>query len=342
MTPRPFTLIAELTHRCPLRCGYCSNPVELAPDRVDARGWARVFEEAAALGVLAANLTGGEPLVRADLEEIVAAARAAGLYVHLVTSGVGLDERRLGALREAGVEAIQLSWHARPTAAARAIRTSGLPLTVNVVLHRDNLDEVPAFVAAAEEVGASRIELAHVQLLGWALANRRALLPSAEALAGAREVIAASRARLRGRMEVASVLPDYHAGPAARLHGRLGAPLHPGRPDGAVLPCHAARALPLDFPTVTGGLAAAWASPAFETFRGEAWMADPCRTCDRRGVDFGGCRCQAMLLAGDARVADPACYKSPAHAAVLAARVEAESPPLVRLRPRARTIDAGA
>jgi pyrroloquinoline quinone biosynthesis protein E len=335
---RPYTLIAELTHRCPLRCGYCSNPVELATDAVDARGWARVFEEAAAIGVLHANLTGGEPLVRDDLEEIVAAARAAGLYVHLVTSGVGLDERRLDALRQAGVEAIQLSWHARPVAAARAIRASGLPLTVNVVLHRGNLDEVPAFVAAAEEAGASRLELAHVQLLGWALANRGALLPSAAALARAREEIAVARARLKGRMEVASVLPDYHAGlPRACMDGWARRYILVA-PDGAVLPCHAARALPLEFPTVQDGLAAAWSSPAFAAFRGDAWMADPCRTCDRRGVDFGGCRCQAMLLAGDARAADPACHKSPAHGVVLAARAEADSPPLARLRPRARTV----
>jgi pyrroloquinoline quinone biosynthesis protein E len=337
--PRPYTLIAELTHRCPLRCGYCSNPVELAGERVDAVGWARAFSEAAALGVLQVSLTGGEPLLRADLEAIAASARDAGLYVHLVTSGVGLTGARLAALRAAGVDAVQLSWHARPVAAAAAIKAAGLPLTINVVLHRDNLDDVPAFIAAAEAAGADRLELAHVQLLGWALANRRALLPSAAALHAARVEIARARAAST-RMEIVSVLPDYHAGkPRACMDGWARRYLVVA-PDGVVLPCHAARALPLAFPTLAGGLAAAWSSPAFEAYRGEGWMAEPCRSCDRRSADFGGCRCQAFLLSGDPRAADPACELAPGHDVVRAARAEAESMELVRLRPRTRTVGA--
>jgi pyrroloquinoline quinone biosynthesis protein E len=281
-----------------------------------------------------AHLTGGEPTLREDLEELVGAARAAGLYVHLVTSGVGLSRGRLARLARAGVDALQLSWHARPVAVARAVYDLGLPLTINVVLHRGNLEQVPAFVAAAVEVGADRLELAHVQLLGWALANRRALLPSAAALERARKEITAARARLGDRLEIVSVLPDYHAGvPRPCMDGWARRYLVIA-PDGAVLPCHAARVLPLDFPKAHDGLDAAWRSPAFQAFRGDGWMSAPCRDCERKSVDFGGCRCQAWLLAGDARAADPACRLAPAHGAVLAARAEAAAGELVSLRAR--------
>jgi PqqA peptide cyclase len=336
VTPRPYTLVAELTHRCPLRCAYCSNPLELATEELSTSAWARVFREAAELGVLQAHLTGGEPILRQDLEALVRAAREAGLYVQLVSSGVGLSRRRLAALVAAGVEALQLSWHARPVRAARDARELGLPLTINVVLHRGNIDAVPEYVAAAEEIGADRLELAHVQLLGWALANRRMLLPSAGAIERARAETTRARARLGSRMEIASVLPDYHAGrPRACMEGWARRYLVVA-PDGAVLPCHAAGVLPLEFPSARDGLAAAWRSAAFEAFRGEAWMPAPCRDCDQRAIDFGGCRCQAFLLTGDARAADPACRLAPGHAAIAGARAEAETDAVVPLRLRAR------
>lgn len=346
---RPYTLVAELTYRCPLRCIYCSNPLDSGAHReeLDATSWARVIGEAEGLGVLQLNLTGGEPLVRADLEAIVHAAHSHQLYTNLITSGVPLCRERLAALKAAGLDAVQLSF--QDTSAARAervagvdqleakleaanwVRELGLPLTFNVVLHRDNVERVDEFIRWAERLGADRIELANTQYLGWALANREHLLPSRAQLEGARAVARAARTRLGGRMEVLFVLPDYYADmPRACMDGWARRFIVVS-PDGLALPCHAARTIPgLEFPDLQRhSLAFAWhESDAFRRFRGCDWMPEPCRSCERREQDFGGCRCQAFQLTGDASVADPACRLSPAHELVRRAREGAQRSPV--------------
>ena len=348
MTP-PDTLVAELTYRCPLRCSYCSNPTGYTAATLPTDVWERLFAEAAALGVLQLHLTGGEPLLRPDLEALVAAARAHELYVNLVTSGVPLERDRLAALADAGLDHVQLSLQAPGAAASDAIagasvfadkltvaagvKALGLPLTLNVVLHRGNIDDVEAIVALAESLGADRLELANAQYLGWALANRDALLPSATQIARARAVAAAARARLAGRMELLFVLPDYVAGrPRACMSGWARRYVVIA-PDGKVLPCQAAHAI-AGLAWERAGerpLADIWRdSPALVRFRGEAWMPEPCRSCDERGRDFGGCRCQAFALTGDAAATDPACARSPDHALVVAARTAAPAAPLPR------------
>ena len=333
--PRPYTLIAELTYRCPLRCAYCSNPTDLERfgEELPTETWGRVFEEAEALGVVQLHLTGGEPLARGDLEALVARAHGVGLYVNLVTSAVPLARERLARLAAAGVDNVQVSLQDLDAAAAdevagyagatprkleamQWVKELGLPLTINVVLHAKNLARVASFVELAERTGADRLELANTQYLGWALANRDALLPAREELERAHDVAAAAKARLAGRCEVLFVKPDYFGRwPRACMDGWARRFVHVV-PTGEVLPCHAAMSIPgLVFENVRERpLAAIWAeSEALGAFRGEAWMKDPCRSCDRRGVDFGGCRCQAYALTGDAAATDPACTFSPAH-----------------------------
>jgi pyrroloquinoline quinone biosynthesis protein E len=354
-TERPYTLVAELTYRCPLRCVYCSNPLELDARRteLDAAAWTRVLGEAEALGVVQVQLTGGEPLLRPDLESIVAAARARGLYTNLITSGVPLARERLRALQAAGLDALQLTLQdAAPAPAARIAgvdklqaklevagwaRSLGLPLTLNVVLHRENLARVPELIGLAERLGADRLELANTQYLGWALVNRARLLPTRAQLEQARALVREARARLAGRMELLFVLPDYYADlPRACMDGWARRFIVVA-PDGLALPCHAARGLPgLVFPDLRShSLAYAWReSEAFQRFRGQDWMAEPCRSCERRDIDFGGCRCQAFRLAGDASATDPACHRAPDHGLVERARAGAESEPAATLRYR--------
>jgi len=363
-TPRPYTLVAELTYRCPLACGYCSNPLDLgrylAPVELPTAVWERVFADAAALGVLQANLTGGEPLARADLTALVAAAHAQQLYVNLITSGIPADRARLAELAAAGLDSIQLSvqdvdpdgaaWIAgRDDLAAKlevaaAARALGLPLTLNVVIHRGNVARVPELVALAERIGAERLELANTQYLGWALANRDALLPARADIDRAREVAAAAAARLRGKIEILFVRPDYYADrPRACMDGWARRYIVV-TPDGVVLPCHQATSIAgMAFESVRERpLAEIWNdSPALRLFRGDDWMPAPCRTCDERHADFAGCRCQAFALAGDAAATDPACALSPRHDLVRDARARAEQapaapPPPIRLR-RMRT-----
>ncbi|XVS65211.1 pyrroloquinoline quinone biosynthesis protein PqqE [Actinosynnema sp. CA-299493] len=324
----PFGLLAELTHRCPLRCGYCSNPVELArrADELDTARWRGVFDQARALGVLQVHLSGGEPLARKDLPELVEHAAGLGCYVNLVTSGLGLTRERLAGLP--GVDHVQLSVQDADEAganriagvrafepklrAAEAVRDAGLPLTVNVVLHRLNLDHVGEIVALAERLGADRLELANTQYYGWALRNRAALLPTREQVARAGEVVAAARAR--SAMEIVYVVADYHeAHPKPCMHG-WGARQLTVAPNGDVLPCPAAGVIDgLGVENVKDRpLADIWhTSPAFTAFRGFDWMRDPCRSCARRELDFGGCRCQAFQLTGDASATDPVCTLSP-------------------------------
>jgi PqqA peptide cyclase len=342
----PLALLAELTHRCPLRCPYCSNPLELAraSTELDTVSWRRVFTEAAALGVLQVHFSGGEPLVRRDLVELVAAATASGLYVNLITSGIRLDALRLARLVEAGLEHVQLSLQdSDPRSGdriaglagaqrskhqvAQLVREAGLPLTVNAVVHRQNLEHLEEIIDLAVSLGADRLEVAHVQYYGWALVNRAALLPSRRQLDTATATIEAARARLAGQLIIDYVLPDYHAHRPKACMGGWARRFLNVTPSGKVLPCHAAETLrDLRFPTVAeGSLSEIWYhSAAFARFRGTAWMAEPCRSCERREIDWGGCRCQAFALTGDAGRTDPACALSPDHALLAAALAESE------------------
>jgi len=350
---RPYTLVAELTHACPLACAYCSNPRAPSGETLPTETWLRVLAEAADLGVLQVHLTGGEPLLRKDLVEIVARARELELFVVLITSGVPLELERLEALKAAGLDGLQLSFqdivpeasqqicgkdflaHKRSVAAWTV--ELGIPLTVNVVLHASNIDRVPDFLALGRELGADRLELAHTQYLGHAFDNREALLPSAEQTARARAQVRDARARAGLGLEVVLVLPDYHAGrPRACMSG-WGKRYLVVAPDGRALPCHAATCIPdLSFENVERrSLHAIWTeSAAFRAFRGQHWMQEPCRSCEQRHLDFAGCRCQAYLLTGDARAADPACELSPHHGRILELRTRAEQRPLLSLRRR--------
>jgi pyrroloquinoline quinone biosynthesis protein E len=325
-------LLAELTHRCPLHCPYCSNPTELArgSDELATAEWKRVLSEAAGLGVLHVGFSGGEPLQRPDLAELVAAARSAGLYSNLITSALGLTPGKAEALKNAGLDSIQISFqadeasladriagvaaHARKLEAARLVRAAGFPLTLNVVLHRGNLDRLEQIIALSEQLGADRLELANTQYYGWAFKNRAALLPSREQITRAVELAAAARQRLEGRMEILYVMPDYYSErPKPCMHG-WGSRHLTVDPAGDVLPCPTARAIPgMHFDNVRRQpLGWIWSeSEAFNRFRGTEWMPDPCRSCEFREVDFGGCRCQAALLTGNAGATDPACALSP-------------------------------
>src|SRR5499425_2707651 len=356
---RPYTLVAELTYRCPLRCVYCSNPLDYGQhrDELDTETWLRVLHEAEDLGVVQLNLTGGEPLVRDDLEALVAEARRLDLYTNLITSGIPLRRERLARFRELGLDNVQLSIQdteaigsdriagrrsfERKLTIAAWVKELGFPLTINTVLHRENLDHVADIVALAEQLDADRLELANTQYLGWALPNRAALLPTQTQLARAREVAGEARRRLRGRMEVLFVTPDYYTDlPKACMDG-WGRRFIVLSPDGLALPCHAAHTLPgLTFERVTERpLAGIWeTSPAFKVFRGDAWMPEPCRSCDRRHTAVGGCRCQAFHLTGEAAATDPTCYLSPDHSIIEKAREaarETEAAPLVYRTTRA-------
>lgn len=339
--PRPYTLIAELTYRCPLRCPYCSNPTDLAAhaDELSTDTWRRVLTEAEELGVVQVHFTGGEPLARKDLEELVTHARSLDLYSNLVTSGVPLTKARLAGLVERGLDHVQVSIQsARPERSdeiagyaaypqklevMRWVRELGLPLTMNVVMHRKNLDEVDELVAMAEDVGASRLELANTQYVSWALANREALMPTRVQLEEAGERAAHHKARLAGKIDVLFVKPDYFGTtPKACMDGWGRRFIHMV-PSGKVLPCHAATSITtLAFDSVEDrSLGDIWQnSEALKAYRGDAWMPEPCRSCARKDTDFGGCRCQAFALTGDASQTDPACALAPAHAEVEAAR----------------------
>ena len=342
--PRPYNLVAELTYRCPLRCAYCSNPLGFrdVPDALDAETWGGVFREAAALGCVHVGLTGGEPTARRDLVAIVTHAAAAALYPHLVTAGTTLSRDGLARLRAAGLRSVQLSLqdvHAEAAdriagtpalpaklELARAVRAEGLPLVLNVVLHRGNLGRVGELIALARELDAERLELANVQLHGWALVNRAALLPTRVQLEAAARVVADAR-RAAPRPELLFVLPDWWSDRPKPCMGGWGSRTIVVNPAGVVLPCHGAAELPgLEFWQVPErALNECWhAAPGMRAFRGESWMQAPCRTCPERARDFGGCRCQAFALTGDAAATDPACALSPRHSVVLDARAEAE------------------
>jgi pyrroloquinoline quinone biosynthesis protein E len=346
---RPLGLLAELTHRCPLGCPYCSNPLALDPrqDELDAATWARVFREAAALGVLQVHLSGGEPGSRRDLVEITASARAAGLYTNLITSGVGVNARRLAELSEAGLDHVQISIQdSDPRSADRIAGYDGafarkrelagevvalkLPLTVNAVMHRANIAHVGDMVELALALGAGRVEIAHVQYYGWALKNRALLMPTEEQVAQAVKLVEELRTRHHGRIVIDAVVPDYYARFPKPCVGGWGRRSLNVTPAGRVLPCHAAESIPgLEFWNVREhALADIWMhSPAFNAFRGTAWMQEPCASCPRREQDFGGCRCQAFALTGDAAATDPVCHLSPHRADVSALAMVREDAP---------------
>jgi len=346
MIPGPLALIAEVTHRCPLHCVYCSNPLQLTAteSELSTAEWSSVFEQSGKLGMLHAHFTGGEPLARTDLTELISAARAAGLYTNLITSGIGLNELRLQALIDAGLDHIQISFqdsreeaanwiagakaHAHKIDLSRAIRKHKIAFTVNLVVHRQNLDHLEEMIAFIEQLNPERVEIAHTQYYGWALANRAALMPTRAQLEKAVEIISQAEQRLAGKIRIDSVVPDYYAKYPKACMGGWGKRLMLINPSGKALPCHAAEVLPgLSFDNVHGKtLEWIWQqSSSFNRFRGEDWMQEPCRTCDRRSEDFGGCRCQAFLLTGDANITDPACSLAPAHHLVETAVREANA-----------------
>ena len=351
---KPLGLLAELTHRCPLGCPYCSNPLALEgrDTELDLATWARVFREAAALGVLQVHLSGGEPGSRRDLVEITAAARDAGLYSNLITSAVGIDGARLQKLADAGLDHVQISiqdservsadhiagyegaFARKRDLAAETVRM-GLPLTINMVVHRANIDRIGEMTDLAVEMGASRIEIAHAQYYGWALKNRPALMPTAEQVARAAAAVEALRQSRAGTIVIDAVTPDYHARFPKPCVGGWGRRSLNVTPSGRVLPCHAAETIPgLEFWSVRDhALAEIWSeSPAFQAFRGTDWMREPCKSCARRDIDFGGCRCQAFALTGDPRATDPVCHLAPDHGLVAQLASEVSDQPYVYRR----------
>jgi len=332
--PGPLALIAEITHRCPLHCVYCSNPLQMTAAKAElpTEDWVRVFQQAAKLGVLHLHLTGGEPLARPDLTQLVAAGSKAGLYTNLITSGLGMTETRLQELVGAGLDHLQLSFqdaredggdwiagtkaHARKVELARIIKQQRVAFTVNLVVHRQNLDRLDETIRFLETLQPERMEIAHVQYYGWALQNRAALMPTRAQVDKALVVVAEAQKRNAGRIRIDSVVPDYYARYPKACMGGWGRQLVLIDPAGRALPCHAAGVIPgLSFDNVKDhSLEWIWKeSLAFQKFRGENWMPEPCRSCDRRKEDFGGCRCQAMQLLGNAAATDPVCELSPDH-----------------------------
>ena len=333
--PKPLWLLAELTYKCPLQCPYCSNPLDIAryKDELSTDEWIRVFREARAMGAVQLGFSGGEALVRKDLEELIAAAHDLGFYTNLLTSGVGMDERRIQAFKEAGLDHIQISFQAsseeinnfiagnnsfqHKLEMARLVKKYDYPMVLCFVLHRHNQDQVEQILEMALSLQADYVELATTQYYGWALLNRDQLLPTREQVEHAEAVAHRYQEKLKGRMRIYYVVPDYYEErPKACMKG-WGSIFLTIAPDGTALPCHAAGTLPgLSFPNVRDhDIEWIWnESPDFNKFRGYDWMKEPCRTCPERTKDFGGCRCQAYLLTGDAANADPVCSKSPHHA----------------------------
>lgn len=346
MVPNPLALIAELTHRCPLHCVYCSNPLQMtaASSEITTEEWVRVYQQASELGIFHLHLTGGEPLARQDLSELVDAGHTAGLYTNLITSGVGLSESRLNSLMKVGLDHIQLSFqdsrqssadwiagtraHVLKVELAPIIRRSGVAFTINMVVHRQNLDHLEEMITLAESLQPDRLEIAHVQYYGWAFENRDALLPTRDQVDASLRIVAAAQQRVAGRVHLEAVVPDYYARYPKACMGGWGRQLLIIDPAGKALPCHAAGVIPgMQFDSVREhSLEWIWReSDAFQKFRGEHWMPEPCRTCERRAIDYGGCRCQAFLLTGDAASTDPVCSLAPKHALIeeIVARVNA-------------------
>lgn len=332
----PLAVLAELTHRCPLQCPYCSNPLELerARDELTTDEWKRVLGELAGIGVLQIHFSGGEPAARKDLTELVRHATDVGLYSNLITSAVLLTKDRLRALADAGLCHVQISFqgsdaasadrvagfrnaHAQKLDVARWVRELDLPLTVNAVMHRQNLHQLPDIIQMAVDLDADRLEIANVQYYGWALKNRAALMPTLAQIEDATRIVEEAQARLKGTLAIDYVVPDYYALRPKKCMGGWGRQFFNISPTGKILPCHAAETITgLHFESVRGNrsIASIWrTSDAFNRYRGTGWMPEPCASCDYREIDFGGCRCQAFALTGNAANTDPACTLSPLH-----------------------------
>jgi len=344
---QPTTLLAELTYRCPLHCPYCSNPLEMsrAEAELSTEDWNRVFTQARNLGVLQLGLSGGEPLVRKDLEDLIAHARAEGMYSTLVTSGLGLTRQRAQRLKDAGVDHIQISFQdadvvnaeriagihsvKQKREAAALVKELDLAFSVNVVLHRGNLDHLSEIIEMAAGMGADRLELANTQYYGWALKNRASLMPTRAQVEASKPIAEAAIKKYRKKMQILYVLPDYYETYPKACYGGWGKVYILVTPDGRALPCHGATQIPsLQLVDVRERpLDWIWAhSPIFNAFRGDDWMKEPCRSCARKTVDFGGCRCQAFALTGDATKADPVCTLTPDRALIDAALTEVNGP----------------
>jgi pyrroloquinoline quinone biosynthesis protein E len=335
----PLAVLAELTHRCPLQCPYCSNPVELdrASSELSTAEWKKVLSELAEIGVLQIHFSGGEPTARKDLVELVKDATDVGLYTNLITSAVLLRRDKLSALADAGLCHVQISFqgsqstiadrvagfkdaHRQKLVAAKWTRELDLPLTVNAVMHRQNLHQLADIIQMAVDLDADRLEVANVQYYGWALKNRAALMPTFAQLEETTRIVEEARERLKGHLAIDYVIPDYYALRPKKCMGGWGRQFFNISPSGKILPCHAAETITgLQFESVRSNHSIAWIwqnSPAFNRYRGTGWMAEPCRSCEFREVDFGGCRCQAFALTGDAGNTDPACTLSPMHEAI--------------------------
>jgi PqqA peptide cyclase len=343
----PLWLLCELTYRCPLHCAFCSNPVNYMSNREEltTSEWIRVLREARALGAVQLGLSGGEPLSRPDLEELVAEAHTLGFYSNLITSGVGLNEKRIDALKRAGLDHIQLSFQDSSqqmndflsntrtfelkSKVAALIKLHDYPMVLNIVLHRLNIDHVDEILRMAQGMGADYVELANTQYYGWALQNREQLLPSRAQVEHAEQVTRRFREQAVSTMKIYFVVPDYFERRPKPCMKGLGSVFLTITPDGTALPCHAAKTLPgLNFPNVRqASIEHAWFdSVAFNHFRGDAWMKEPCRSCPDKTKDFGGCRCQAFALTGDAANADPVCDLSPYHTQIAQAVEQADRP----------------
>jgi PqqA peptide cyclase len=350
----PLWLLFELTYRCPLHCVFCYNPTDFSRTGAElgTDDWLRVLREARALGSVQLGLSGGEPLVRDDLEIIVTEAHSLGFYTNLITSGVGLNESRIQALKASGLDHIQLSFQDSTRAmndflsstrtfelkskVAALIKKHDYPMVLNVVLHRLNIDHVEQILTMAEEFGADYVELANTQYYGWAQLNRERLLPSREQLRRAEEVTQRFREKPGQRMRIFFVVPDYFERRPKPCMNGLGSIFLTITPDGTALPCHAARMLPgIEFPNVrSSSIDSVWyRSDGFTHFRGDSWMKEPCRSCPEKHKDFGGCRCQAYMLTGDAANADPVCDLSPHHHLVTEAVARADTLPRVEEKP---------
>jgi pyrroloquinoline quinone biosynthesis protein E len=332
--PRPLWLLAELTYACPLQCPYCSNPVDFASQgkELSTEDWLRVLGQARTMGATQLGLSGGEPLARRDLDTLIVEARKLGYYSNLITSAVGMDEHRVARFREIGLDHIQVSFQASDAelndliagteafehklAMARAVKANGFPMVLCFVLHRDNIDRVGDTLELAKRLGANYVELATTQYYGWAWVNRERLLPSRQQLESAEQVTNRFRDERAGDMKIYYVVPDYYETRPKPCMNGWGQMFLTITPDGTALPCHASRQLPgLSFPNVRDhSIEEIWyRSAAFNRFRGDDWMKEPCRSCPEKTKDFGGCRCQAYMLTGDAANADPVCDKSPFH-----------------------------
>lgn len=348
--PPPLWLLAEITHSCPLQCPYCSNPLSLVQkrDELDTEGWIKVLHQARKMGATQLGFSGGEPLVRKDLGDLIGEARKLGYYTNLITSGVGMNPEKVAHFREQGLDHIQISFQSddmklndyiagcdsyeQKKAMAQSVKAQGYPMVLCFVIHRLNIDHVKEMLELAVELEADYVELATTQYEGWALKNRAQLLPSREQVEAAEAVAHEYQDKLKGKMKIYFVVPDYYEGRPKPCVDGWGKVFMAIAPDGVALPCHAARDLPgLDFVSVKDhDLDWIWyESPAFNAYRGTGWMKEPCASCDERTKDYGGCRCQAFKLTGDARNADPTCSKSPYHHVIKEAVLKAELPSIV-------------